>query len=75
MEPVTNDIIIQLLPLLFMWVVLAIVGFFIARRKGIGLGMFALGIFLPWAGLFVIWWASLTDKAVLDRLAELEGRR
>jgi len=26
-----------------------------------------------WLGLVALYWASLTDKAVLDRLARLEG--
>ncbi len=75
MEPDGTDVIVQLLPLLFAWMIVAVVGYFIARRKGIGMGRFALGIFPLWAGVFLLWWVSLTDKDVLDRLAELEKRR
>ena len=68
------DFFIQLVPLLLVWIVLAIVGFYIGRRKGKSLGRVVIGTFPLWAGIYVLWLASLTDKDVLDRLARLEGR-
>ena len=50
----------------------------IARRKGVStrgiiLG-FVIGLF-PFAIVAVgIWWASLPDKALLDKISQLEGR-
>ena len=74
MEPSGSDFLIQLIPLLVFWLIFAVPGYWIAKRKGIGTGKFALGIFPVWAGLMVIWWASLTDKEVLERLQRLEKR-
>lgn len=75
MELGAADFLIQLIPITVMYIIFAIPGYFIAKRKGISTGKFILGIFPLWGGLFVLWWASLPDKAVLDRLAELERRR
>jgi hypothetical protein len=75
MEPSGSDFLIQLIPVLTLWLIFIIPGYFIARRKGISKGMFALGIFPLWAGLVVLWWASKTDKDVLDRLERLEKSR
>ena len=70
-----SDFLVQLLPVLLTWLIFAIPGYFIAKRKGVGFGKFLLGIFPLWAAPFVMWWISLTDKAVLDRLDALEIRR
>ena len=51
--------------------------YMIARRKGVStrgiiLG-FVIGLF-PFAIVAVwIWWASLPDKALLDRISQMEG--
>jgi hypothetical protein len=69
-----EDFLIQLVPILLAWIIVAIPGYFIAKRKGVSTGRFIFGILPFWAALFILWWASLPDKDVLDRLARLEGR-
>jgi hypothetical protein len=70
----SSDFIVQLVPLFLLWIVCVVVGFYIGRRKGKGLGRVIIGTFPLWGGLYLIWLASLTDKDVLERLARLEGR-
>jgi hypothetical protein len=70
-----NDLIIQLIPITTMWIIVVIFGYRIARRKGIRTLGIVLGSFPVWAFAAIIWWASLTDKDVLERLARLEGHR
>lgn len=67
-----TNVLLQLLPITTMWLIFAVTGYFIAKRKGVNTMRFAIGIFPLWAGYFLLWWASLTDKKVLDRLAQLE---
>jgi hypothetical protein len=50
-----------------------IFGYFIARRKGIGILGLIIGTIPIWGFVVLLWWASLTDKDVLDRLSRLEG--
>ena len=69
-----SDVLIQLIPLSIFWVLILILGYFISRRKGIGLLGFILGTLPPWGAFVLIWWASKTDKDVLERLSRLEGR-
>jgi hypothetical protein len=68
-----NDVLIQLIPVTIAWIVVVIFGYFIARRKGVGTFGIVLGSFPLWAGAAVLWWASLTDKDVLERLNRLGG--
>jgi hypothetical protein len=73
-DPTTVDLLISLLPILFVTFILFLVAIPISYRKGKGLA-FALLVLIPLAGMFVvIYLASLTDKKVLDRLAALEGK-
>jgi len=76
MEPGSGtDFLIQLVPLMIFWLIFLIVGIPIARRKGIGTVGLILGCVPFWTGLAVIYWASLTDKDVIERLNRLEGRQ
>lgn len=70
-----NDFIIQLIPLMIVWIVFLFIGIPIARRKGVGPLGIVLGCIPFWAGLVVIYWASLPDKDLLERLNRLEGRQ
>jgi hypothetical protein len=63
-----------LIPFAILWLVTFIYGYFIARRKGIGVFGALIGTFPVWSIPVLVWWASITDKAVLDRLNKLEGR-
>ena len=65
----------QLFSFLWLWGVTLIFGYFIARRKGKGTLAIIVGTFPFWGFFVVIWWASLTDKDVLERLSRLEGGR
>ena len=69
-----SDFLIQLVPLTIAWLIFLVPAFFIAKRKGVSTTRFLIGAFPLWTGLFVLWWVSLTDKAVLDRLEQLERR-
>jgi hypothetical protein len=71
----TNDFLIQLIPLAFFWLLLVIFGYFIARRKGIGTLGIIIGTLPIWGFFVLLWWASKTDKDVLERLNRLEGSR
>jgi hypothetical protein len=62
-------------PFALLWIVTFIYGYFIARRKGIRVFGALIGTFPVWAPPVLLWWASLTDKAVLERLSKLEGHR
>jgi hypothetical protein len=68
------DFLIQLIPITVMWLLFLVPAYFIAKRKGVSTTRFLIAAFPLWTGLFVLWWASLTDKAVLDRLEQLERR-
>jgi hypothetical protein len=68
-----SDFFVQLLPLIPLWVLMLIFGYFIARRKGIGILGLVIGTIPIWGFVVLLWWASLTDKDVLDRLSRLEG--
>ena len=50
--------------------------FKIARRKGVSIILgFVIGLF-PFAIVSIgIWWAGLSDNALLDRISQLEGRQ
>jgi hypothetical protein len=53
---------------------LAIVMWAIAKRKGKS-GLLALLFIVPLVNMLVaLWLASLPDKALLDRISDLEGR-
>ena len=66
--------IVTFLPMLLLCALLAVLMFRIARRKGRS-ELFCLLGFVPFANVMVaLWLASLTDKAVLDQLAELKRR-
>lgn len=69
--PGGDDFIIQLMPILLIWLILGPLAWYVGRRKGIGITMRLIGSFPIWAGFFLIYWASLTDKTVLDRLKRL----
>jgi hypothetical protein len=69
-----SDFLIQLVPITVFWIIFLVIGIPIARRKGIGTSSIVLGCFPLWTGLAVIYWASLTDKAILERLSRLEGK-
>jgi len=70
-----TDILIQMIPFLVFWVVAVVLGYGIARRKGVRPLWIALGSFPLWTWVFVLYWASLTDKEVLHRLDRLEMQR
>jgi hypothetical protein len=69
-----SDFIIQLVPMLFIWALIFIFGYFIGRRKGVSTSGIIIGTIPLWGFIVLLWWASLTDKDVLDRLNRLEGR-
>jgi hypothetical protein len=64
-----------LIPPALLWLATFIFGYLIARRKGIGFLGALIGTFPLWAAPVLLWWVSLTDKVVLERLDKLEGRR
>jgi len=66
-------VLLQLIPLLTLWAIAVPIVWRIARRKGVGVLGAVVGCFPFWLALVALYWASLTDKAVLDRLARLEG--
>ena len=68
------DFLIQLIPITIMWLLFLVPAYFIAKRKGVSTTRFLIGAFPLWTGLFVLWWVSLTDKEVLDRLERVEKR-
>lgn len=70
-----SDFVIQLVPLMIFWLIFLIVAIPIARRKGIGALAMVLGCIPFVTGLAAIYWASLTDKDVIERLNRLEGRQ
>ncbi|WP_415907844.1 hypothetical protein [Oleiharenicola sp. Vm1] len=74
-EPASAAIaLVSLLPMLLVFLVVAIAIFVMAPRKGRSRAWAILGL-LPLVNVLVlIWLASLTDKAVLDALAELRRR-
>jgi hypothetical protein len=66
--------LISLIPLFSALVLVAIMIFFMAPRKGRSRAWALLGM-IPLANILIlIWMASLTDKAVLNALAELKRR-
>jgi hypothetical protein len=74
-NPSLTHALLSLLPLILAMGTVAIVIFFMAPRKGKSRAWTLLGL-VPLANmLFLIWLASLTDKAVIDALAELKKVR
>ena len=70
-----SDLLIQLVPPMIFWLIFLIVAIPVARRKGISaLGM-VLGCIPFVIGLAAIYWASLTDKDIIEPLNRLEGRQ
>lgn len=68
------DLIVIALIMLFCGLPYVIVIGFIAARKGQSVPLFCLLCFIPIVNVVAsIWLASLTDAAVKDRLAKLEG--
>ena len=71
-----NDFAIQLLPLLVIWLVLAVPLYKLAKRKSVSTQGIILGLVLSLVPLGImvvaVWWASLPDKALLDRISQLE---
>jgi hypothetical protein len=66
--------LLSLLPLLTVSIVFFVFAIPISKRKAKSIGLAFLCL-VPFLGLFVLLYlASLTDKAVVDRLAALEGR-
>lgn len=55
------------------WLFLFAAGWLVARRKRVAVGWTILWTFPLFLGVAILWWASLTDKSVLDRLTALEG--
>jgi hypothetical protein len=73
-QPISGtDLLVQLIPALLIWLIFVPIIWRLARRKGVRPLSIAIGCFPIWFGIAVIYWASLTDKDVLDRLARLEG--
>jgi|SoiMethySBSTD1v2_1073268.scaffolds.fasta_scaffold6600072_1 Na+-driven multidrug efflux pump len=70
-----DPFIVQLIPLTLLWIFFLIFGYFIVKRKGIGILGLIIGTIPVWGAFVLIWWASKTDKDVLDRLNRLEGSR
>ncbi|WP_315740711.1 MULTISPECIES: hypothetical protein [unclassified Bradyrhizobium] len=68
------SLVLSLMPFLLTTVIFFVFTIPIARRKGRGLGFAALSL-IPFVTPFILLYlVSLTDKAVLDRLAELEAK-
>jgi hypothetical protein len=63
-----------LIPFALVWLVTFVFGYFIARRKGVGIFGALIGTFPVWSVPVLLWWASLTDKEVLERLSKFDGR-
>lgn len=70
-----GDFIIQLIPMLVIWLAFALPVYYIAKRKGVSTSGMIVGMFPLWMVLVAIWWASLPDKDLLDRLDRLEGKQ
>jgi len=68
-----SDFLIQLIPILLLWGIAVPIVWRMARRKGVRKWSAVVGCFPFWIGIVAIYWASLTDKDVLDRLARLEA--
>jgi hypothetical protein len=66
-------ILALLIPFLLLWVFTFVFGYFIGRRKGIGVLGALVGMFPFWAVAVLFWWLSVTDKDVLERLSRLES--
>ncbi|WP_315811920.1 hypothetical protein [Bradyrhizobium sp. SZCCHNR2028] len=68
------SLVLSLMPFLLTTVIFFVFTIPIARRKGRGLGFAALSL-IPFVTPFILLYlVSLTDKAVFDRLAELEAK-
>ena len=66
--------LVSLVPLLLAMGSIALIILFIAPRKGKSRAWALLGM-IPLANMFIlIWLASLTDRAVLDAIADLRNR-
>jgi predicted membrane-bound dolichyl-phosphate-mannose-protein mannosyltransferase len=73
-EPSTSEMLLSLVPFLVATVIFFFFAIPISRRKGKGVG-FAAWCLIPFVTLFILFYlVSLTDKAVLDRLAALESK-
>jgi hypothetical protein len=68
-----GDFLIQLIPIVLVWLIALPIVWRMARRKGVRMLSAVVGTFPLWMGIVALYWASLTDKDVLDRLARLEG--
>jgi hypothetical protein len=69
-----DDLLIQLVPVLLIWLCFALPVYYIAKRKGVSTGRMIVGMFPLWMFMVAVWWASLPDKDLLDRLKRLEGK-
>ena len=68
-----DESILQLLPFAILSLLFLFLAYPICRRKG--KAPYAFLCIIPFIGWFVlIYFASLPDKQILDRLAALEGR-
>jgi hypothetical protein len=66
--------LLSILPLLFVGIIFAAIVFWLAPRKGQS-QLWALAVFVPCIGpLVIIYLLSLTDKKLLDEIAELKSR-
>ena len=73
-EPSVPSMLLSMVPFLLTTVVFFIFAIPISRRKGRGVG-FAAWSLIPFVTPFILLYlVSLTDKAVLERLAALEGK-
>ena len=73
-DPSTSEMLLSLAPFLLITLIAFFFAIPISRRKGKGVG-FAAWCLIPFATPFILFYlVSLTDKAVLDRLAVLESK-
>ena len=73
-EPSLSHALISLVPFLLTTLIFFFFAIPISRRKGKGIGFVAWGL-IPFVTPFILFYlVSLTDKSVLDRLADLESK-
>ena len=73
-DPSTSEMLLSLVPFLLITLIAFFFAIPISRRKGKGVG-FAAWCLIPFVTPFILFYlVSLTDKAVLDRLAALESK-
>ena len=57
----TRETLIEVLPFLMLWSLLAGIGIAIGKRKGVGIPLAILGSFPLWVAIFAFWLVKLPD--------------